>query len=563
MKKTIDCLLIGQNQVPFADYEKNVREMGIHSGAYRDLDKNTLRYQNRLYSGANMFNLFCCADTDKNIKPIKPVETFSAAIAYLGTYLHRRGFTFDYINDFQAQKKDLAWKLEHENILTAAVTTTLYVAIFPLLEVIGFIRQHNPQVKIIVGGPFISTKVRSLDNHELGYLFNSLDADFYVNSSQGEAALVNIIQALKNKLPVTGIKNIYYRENGKNKYLPGPMERENNSLAENMVDWSLFGTDVGEFVNVRTGISCPFSCSFCGFPQHAGTYQTAPVEAIEEELNRLDKIQTVKSITFVDDTFNIPVKRFKEILRMLVKNRFRFCWNSFFRCQYADLEMVELMKESGVESVFLGLESGSNQILKNMNKEASVEQFLRGMELLNRFDITTFGNFIIGFPGENEETARATIDFIKNSSLDFYRAQLWYCELITPIWQQRELYDLKGESFEWSHKTMNASRACDIIEELIKEVRSHTHPTRLIQYYFDYDNVMQLTYKGLTLAQVKQFLQAFDSGVRQKIMNPAQREISFDIIKQIKSIGNEECSAMLSFNEPVNAIDEAEAALDF
>jgi radical SAM superfamily enzyme YgiQ (UPF0313 family) len=262
----------------------------------------------------------------------------------------------------------------------------------------------------------------------------------------------------------------------------------------------------------------------------------------------------------VDDTFNIPVKRFKEILRMLVKNRFRFRWNSFFRCQYADLETIELMKESGVESVFLGLESGSNQILKNMNKEASVEQFLRGMDLLNQYEITTFGNFIIGFPGETDETARDTINFIKNSGLDFYRAQLWYCELITPIWQKREIYDLKGESFEWSHKTMNSSRACDIIEELIKEVRC---PTRLIQYYFDYDNVMQLTYKGLSLDQVKQFLQAYDNGVRQKIMNPAHREISFDIIKQIKSIGDEERSAILSFNEPVNAIDEAEAELDF
>jgi anaerobic magnesium-protoporphyrin IX monomethyl ester cyclase len=531
MKQTIDCLIIGQNQLPFETYEKIVREMGEASGAYQDLDKNTIRYRNKLCSGADIFNTFCAGKTGDSgvIHAIKPVETFNAAIAYLGTFLRRRGFTFDYINGFREEKEKLAQKLEQEQILTIAITTTFYVAAFPLLEIMKFIKQHNTQARVIVGGPFISTKVRSLAPRDLGYLFETLGADFYVNSSQGETALVNIIHALKNNLPLDHIKNIHVKT-GKN-YAATALERENNVLADNMVDWSLFGTEAGEFINLRTGISCPFSCSFCGFPEHAGQYQTAPVEAVEKELNQLSRIPTVKNITFVDDTFNIPPKRFKDILRRMIKNNYQFRWNSFYRCQYADREAMELMKASGVESVFLGLESGNEQILKNMNKEADLDQFRRGLDLLHQFDITTFGNFIIGFPGETDESAQDTMNFIKTSGLDFYRAQLWYCEPITPIWREREKYELSGESFEWNHKTMNSTRACEIIKDLL--LTQH-QSTRLIQYYFDYDNVMQLTHKGMSLTQVKKFLKAFDNGVKEKLSNPGKKEVSFEVIKQIK-----------------------------
>jgi anaerobic magnesium-protoporphyrin IX monomethyl ester cyclase len=549
--KTLDCLIIGQNQIKFEDYEKDLRKMGLHSGAYRDLDKNTIQYNKRTFNASEIFNLFCCNEESaaNPIKPIGLVETFSAAIAYLGTYLHRRGFTFDYIHSFQEEKKELAEKLERENIIAIAVVTTLYVSPLPILEIVDFIKAHNHTAKIVVGGPFVATKIRTLDAKNLDYLFKSIDADFYVNSSQGEAALVKLITALKNKLPLDQINNIYYRTD--NGYGVTPVLTENNKLSENMVDWGLFAGKTGEFVNIRTGISCPFSCAFCGFPQHAGKYQTAPVEKIEKELNQLDNLGTVGSITFVDDTFNIPIRRFKEILRMMIKNNYKFKWNSFFRCQYSDREMVELMKESGCESIFLGLESGNNQILKNMNKDAVVEDYWEGIALFRESGIVTFGNFIIGFPCETIDTVQDTVEFIKKSGLDFYRAQLWYCEPITPIWREKEKYELRGESFEWSHKTMDSKTACDLIDELILSVEN---PARLPQYYFDYDNVMQLTYKGINIQQVKKYLDSFNNGVKEKLSNPSRKEVSYEMIKQIKMSCLEENNLQEFFRDKENKI---------
>ena len=193
---------------------------------------------------------------------------------------------------------------------------------FPILEVVRFIKKYNQSARIIVGGPFINTNVRIQDKLTLQYIFETINADYFVNSSQGEEALIKIIGALKSGLPVENINNIYYRS--KDSYQATPVFPENNPLNENMVDWSLFAERVESQVLMRTAISCPFSCAFCGFPKHAGKYQTADIKAIEQELNLLDKIAKIKSVYFLDDTFNVPPDRFKEILKMLISNNYHF-----------------------------------------------------------------------------------------------------------------------------------------------------------------------------------------------------------------------------------------------
>jgi radical SAM superfamily enzyme YgiQ (UPF0313 family) len=106
----------------------------------------------------------------------------------------------------------------------------------------------------------------------------------------------------------------------------------------------------------------------------------------------------------VDDTFNVPRSRFKDLLRMLIKNDFGFRWSSYFKCQYVDREIMELMKESGCEFVFLGIESGSQTILDNMRKESDVGTYRRCIEIFHELGIMTMCSVIVGFPGETRAT---------------------------------------------------------------------------------------------------------------------------------------------------------------
>lgn len=497
----------------------------MNSGAYRDLDMNFIIYNRRPTTLPELYNIIHNQKQDSGgdgVSYFHVAESFSAAVSYLGTYLHRNGCTFDYVKDFRYSQTQLAEKLRKGNILVTAIITTLYVSMLPIIEIIEFIRKYNSTTRIILGGPFVSTKARTTDPEELEYIFQTnIGADFYVNSTRGEATLIKIIKALKNNLPLGEIPNIYYKKGEDLKATPP--EEETGKLAENMVNWDLFKESVHQYANVRTAISCPFACAFCGYPQHAGQYQTAPVEAIEKELETLDKIGTVKSVHFIDDTFNIPQERFKEILRMIIKNKFSFKWHSYFRCQYADREMVELMKMSGCEGVFLGLESGSDRILKNMNKAVNVERYLQGLRLLKEYGIVTFGNFIIGFPGETEETVKETVKFIETGGMDFYRAQLWYCEPITPIYEQKDRYQLQGESFEWRHVTMDSQTAGDIIEKIFLTIEK---PTWVPQYNFDFDGIWHLVHRGMSIPQLTDFLQGFNRAVKEKLTGTTRGEVS-------------------------------------
>jgi radical SAM PhpK family P-methyltransferase len=557
MKKNIDCLLIGHNEIDFEEYEMIAKKMGLNSGAYRDLNLNYIRFNNKPYTASGIFNLL--NHTEKKYKPVKFAETFGAAIAYLGSYLNRKGFTFDYVNSFQDEKIKLAEKLENHNILTVALLTTLYVFALPIIEIIEFIRKHNPTVKIIVGGPFVSTQVRTQDQLALEFLFkDTIRADFFVNSSQGEAALVKILHALKNNLPLEQIENIYYKID--NELVSTPGSKEDNKLSENPVDWNLFSGGIGEYVNVRTAISCPFSCSFCGFPEHAGKHQVLDVQGIERELNMLDKIETLKSINFIDDTFNVPLKRFKDILRMMIKNRYHFRWHSYFRCQYADREMVEMMKEGGCEGVFLGIESGNELVLKNMNKASHLDKYLEGIALLKEHEIVTFGSFITGFPGETPDTVQDTIKFIKESGIDFYRTQLWYCEPITPIWKEREKYRIKGESFEWSHATMDSRMACDLIDEIFLSIED---PIWVPQFSFDFDSLWHLIHQGMSLKDVKDFLRTFYKGVREKLLNPGQKEVGYEVIKQLMRVFRGSGDVDVSSGKEVEIMVKYDADFDY
>lgn len=532
MEPAIDCLFIGHNEMDFAEYEKSIRKMGANSGAYRDLNLGFIKNNNKGYHASAMFNFLCSQEkaADIPLKPLYQNHILGAAIVYLSTYLNRRGLTFDYINGFQEEKQELANKLKQKNILTVAVTTTLYVSVLPILEIIGFIKKYNSTAKIIVGGPFISTQFRCIGPERIEYLFETMGADFYVNSSQGEAALVQIINSLKTNSPLHKIKNIYYRAN--NRFMATPVDKEDNQLSQNMVDWNLFRDRIGEYVNVRTSISCPFSCAFCGFPQHAGKYQTAELEAVEKELKTLDKIESVKFIHFIDDTFNIPKKRFKDLLGRMIKNHTKFKWTCHLRCQFVDREMVELMKESGCAGVFLGLESGNNQILKNMNKAARVEDYRQGIALLKEYSIITYGSFIIGFPGETQDTVMDTVKLIEESELDFYRTQLWYYEAITPIAKEKERYGIKGSNFEWSHKTMNSKEAADLIDNIFLSIDKSLW---LPQYNFDFVNIFHLTNQDLPLERVKNFIRVFNNGIKEKLIDPSRDETSANILKQLRA----------------------------
>ena len=524
-----DCLIIGFNDSNFEDYVRMLKAMGTNSGAFKDIDLAFIEYQGKPYRSMDILNLFHETNGSRS-KPFHNADFLWPVITYLVSYLAKRDLTVDYVNLFHLEKQKLKEKLLKNDILTIAITTTLYVSPHPITEIISFIRRHNKTAKIIVGGPHIANSTNTDDEATSLSLLKYIGADYYVISSEGEGTLVKLIEALKAGSGFDQIENIAYKQ-GKD-YVVNKTSIESNRLEENMVNYRLFPrAELGEFVSTRTAKSCPFSCSFCAFPARAGKYTYSDVAFVEQELDAIREIGGVTTVTFIDDTFNIPKARFKEILRMMIRNKYGFKWNSTYRCDHGDQETVDLMGEAGCEGVFLGVESGSDTMLKIMNKTAKRADYLRAIPALAQAGISTYASLVMGFPGETEETFKETMDLIEEARPDYFRAQLWYCDPLTPIWDQRENYGIKGCAFSWSHNTMDVKAACDLIDMMFLNVQGSVW---LPQNGFEQWSTFYLQRKGMTSEQIKTFLRSFNAVIKEKIRSPQKKEPDARLLEDLK-----------------------------
>jgi p-methyltransferase len=424
----------------------------------------------------------------------------SLGVHYLVNYLWRRGIGADAVNCFSAEKPRLL-NLLSANPLCVAITTTYYVEDDPIREVIQFVRNANAATRIIVGGPRIYALAKGQSERVAALAFKAIGADIYIESPQGEKTLAATIDAIENKRDLRPIANLsFFDEQGQ--MVRTLRETEENPLAANSIEWSRFSESTVTPVNyMRTARSCPFACEFCNYPAMAGQHTYMSVEEIENELKRMSAIG-IRDIIFIDDTFNVPFGRFKNICRMIIRNKFRFRWISFFRCSSCDDEALMLMRDSGCLAVYLGVESGDAQVLKNMRKFGDVEKYVERIKRLDEHGILTLASMIIGFPGETEESVRRSIEFLNRAKPHFYNVQTYYHDLQAPIASREGPLHVTGAGYNWSHASMDWREAVRLKRVMIRDVRPSL---QLPLYGFSIWSFPYLLSSGMTLNQVLRF----------------------------------------------------------
>ena len=365
-------------------------------------------------------------------------------VCYLYSYLKKRHCQMAYVNFFTEEQQHLAALLQR-NPKSVAITTTYYTRHSPIVEIVQFIKRHNPKTKIIVGGPHIYKLCSFLNEKRQDESFHDMGADIYINDSQGELTLSRVVHALTQTPPsdFRSIPNLIVSD-GTSFHRTG-REVEQNSLDNDAVDWRYFDrTFIAPIVPMRTARSCAYKCAFCDFPTLAGPLNLTSLDVVEQELRQLSEAGVTR-ILFVDDTFNVPLPRFKQLCRLMIDKKFDFEWFSYFRCSNADDEVFGLMRDSGCRGVLLGVESGDQTVLNHMNKKVKVDHYRKGIHQLKAHDIITYASFIIGFPGETRETALNTLRFIEETAPAFYTLNLYYYDKKTPIHQRAGDYDLRGQ----------------------------------------------------------------------------------------------------------------------
>ena len=510
-KSKLDCVIVGYNDIDFQAYADSQKKMDKFSGAYRDIKHNSVRLNGRRMTYMELLNHGITKATGRDPR-LNAFEVPSLAVTYLASFLRRRNFGVEMISFFNYEKERFA-DLLADSPAAVAITTTYYVDPLPVIEVVKFVREHSPETKIIVGGPHIFNisnqynLLGQVDHRTQDFIFKSIGADIYVCDSQGEQTLAHLLGVLRDGRDgeLSKVPNLVYVAEG------GNLERtkrqvEETPLDDNVVDFSMLSEGERQVfsypVFLRTARSCPFACAFCNFPAVAGPHTVSGTDVLERQFRYLHE-RGVKHLTFIDDTLNVPLPRFKELLRMMISNKFDFNWISFFRCSNTDDETFDLMAESGCKEVFLGIESGDQQLLNNMKKFADISKYKYGIRKLNEHGIVSYASFITGFPGETRDSVMRTVDFIEETRPSLYNIQMYYHDVRTPIHKQADEYGIHGAGYCWKHNTMRWEEAADWTDYQFAKIENSI-PTTI--YGFSIWVLPYLISKGISMDRIRQFL---------------------------------------------------------
>ncbi len=168
---------------------------------------------------------------------------------------------------------------------------------------------------------------------------------------------------------------------------------------------------------IMTTYGCPHECEFCSKPIFGRYFRRRGMDRIMEE------IRSIKSLGYDglwigDDCFTLDPGHVRAFCRRMIGENPGMRWTCLSRTDGMIPEDAALMKEAGCKKVFFGLESGSNEVLKLMNKNTTVESAEHTLDLFSRRGIETAGFFMVGYPGESRETIEETLRWALTLPLD-------------------------------------------------------------------------------------------------------------------------------------------------
>jgi len=169
---------------------------------------------------------------------------------------------------------------------------------------------------------------------------------------------------------------------------------------------------------VVTSRGCPGGCRFCiKHVSYGNSVRFRSPENIMAELELLSDLG-VRSVNMYADLFTVSREQVVGLCRLMLERGLQMEWTCNSRVDFVDPEMLRLMGRAGCQWISWGIESGSEKILRRVRKGITLERVEQALRWSRQAGIRNWGYFIIGLPGETEETIQETIHFSKRLPLD-------------------------------------------------------------------------------------------------------------------------------------------------
>jgi anaerobic magnesium-protoporphyrin IX monomethyl ester cyclase len=370
------------------------------------------------------------------------------------------------------------------------------------IDIVKSIREAAITIPVVWGGaqPSMTPELALKDSH--------VD---YIIHGYGEKAILELLDSIENKNDV-GV---------------------NDTFKSHWVDmhpdifplpYELLQVDRYPNIPIQTSRGCTGTCNFCYLSNYEyRPISVLPIEVVIKEIEYLQRNFNVKEIWVYDDNFFWNKKRLLTFCEGLLMNKINIKWAASARCnevlQYNDNEF-DLVKRSGCIRIDFGGESGSNDLLRSMNKNLNASETISAATLCSHHDIQCFFNFVLGYPGETCEDLDATVqllkklDDIKDTKGNSTVAKYMRFSVFTP-WPGTPVYE-KAISLNFqppeSFVDWGKYRYCDIAQLGIfsKEIEQYMQSIFYIDYFLHFfPNIPEINHEDRTLAAWENFLRSY------------------------------------------------------
>jgi anaerobic magnesium-protoporphyrin IX monomethyl ester cyclase len=361
-------------------------------------------------------------DKEKNImKPYPPL-----GLLYISSYLNESAIeNYIYDSTFYSYQEQLDFILEKQPKVIA-----IYTNLMTKINVIKLIKVLKNQVQygfpqIILGGPDVTYNCK-----------NYLDSGaHFLILGEGEQTTLELYNAIFSNTATDTITGIAYLENGDVKKtlprvkmkdlsdLPLP-NREGIPMQKYLDTWKTYHGKSSMTISTQRG--CPYTCKWCSTAVYGQSYRRRPANMVAKELKQLKDNYNPDTIWFVDDVFSVSPKWIRSFHEEVIQQDAIIPFECITRAERLNDEILQLLKEAGCYRIWIGAESGSQKIIDAMDRRVDVDVVKKAIQDTNALGMETGTFIMLGYPGEDEEDIKQTVQYLKEANPTLFTITVAY-----------------------------------------------------------------------------------------------------------------------------------------
>lgn len=296
--------------------------------------------------------------------------------------------------------------------VTGAISTA---ALPDAIEILRIAKEVDPHVVTIVGGPHPTFLPREV-------LESAQGAVDYVLLGEGEMTLKALLPALRDGT-ARQVEGIAYLDNGKavlNRRREQKRDLDELAPAWDLLEWDLYNYWVspgGRMTSILTTRGCEMNCSFCSQRLFwRGSWRPRAPEKVVDEIIMLRRQYDVTVFTLIDAYPTRDRARWEQLLDLLIAKDLGISLLIETRVEdiVRDADILHKYRKAGIVHIYMGAESGDDDVLNSLNKGVEMRTTRTALDLLRQAGIITEASFMVGFPHETwdsiDKTIRSAID---------------------------------------------------------------------------------------------------------------------------------------------------------